>query len=130
MLNPRSALGSRLGRNTSNMSVNVASARELVEESKMPERLGDPCHDRKMPEVTAPFVGTLSDDLLFPVEGMPDWRVMIQLFQGEGKLTKVQAMTIISGALHLLKREPNVIRVSFPATIVGDIHGQVFDLIK
>ena len=80
MLNPRSALGSRLGRNTSNMSVNVASARELVEESKMPERLGDPCHDRKMPEVTAPFVGTLSDDLLFPVEGMPDWRVMIQLF--------------------------------------------------
>ena len=86
MLNPRSALGSRLGRNASNMSVNaasavnLASARELVEEAKMPERLGDPCRDRKMPEVVAPYVGALSDDLLFPVEGMPDWRVMIQLF--------------------------------------------------
>ena len=125
MLNPRSSamgLGSRL-KNVSNMSVNVASTREMVEENKMPERLGDPCRDRKMPEVVAPYVGTLSDELLFPVEGMPDWRVMIQLFRGEGKLTKVQAMTIVSGALHLLKREPNVVRVTYPATILGDIHG-------
>lgn len=29
-----------------------------------------------------------------------------------------------------LKSEPNVVRVNFPATVLGDIHGQVFDLIR
>ena len=125
MLNPRTGTaagaGSRLqlARNPSSQSVTVKN----VEESQIPARLGDPCRDRKVPDVLAPYVGHLSDELLFPVEGMPDWQVMIQLFQGEGRLSKEQAMIVVSGALHLLKREPNVMRVNFPATLFGDIHG-------
>ena len=38
-------------------------------------------------------------------------------------------MVILNNALHILKREPNIVRVNFPANIIGDIHGQVFDLI-
>ena len=100
-----------------------------ISESEMPGRLGDPCHDRKMPDVVAPYVGHLEDDQVFPVAGMPDWMLIVQLFKGEGSLSKSQAMIILNNALHILKREPNIVRVNFPASIIGDIHGQVFDLI-
>ena len=46
-------------------------------EAEMPARLGDPCQDRKMPDVVAPFVAYLEDSQVFPVEGMPDWMLMV-----------------------------------------------------
>ena len=55
---------------------------------------------------------------------------MIEIFKGEGNLTKDQGMKIMRDAFTYLKLEPNLIRVELPATIYGDLHGQVFDLIK
>lgn len=90
---------------------------------ELPARLGDPCNDRVMRDVVPPFVGYLSDEKLFPSLDLPDWQLMIELFRGEGKLSKQQATKIGLDALNLLQREQNCVRISYPATIIGDIHG-------
>ena len=38
---------------------------QTFDESDMPERLGDPCNDRKMPDVLAPYSGFLNDKKLW-----------------------------------------------------------------
>ena len=37
-------------------------------------------------------------------------------------------MKILDSAIEILQKEPNVVKVKFPATVLGDIHGQFFDL--
>lgn len=44
-------------------------------------------------------------------------------------LTKDQVSRILRLALENLKREPNVAKIKFPCAVLGDIHGQLFDLI-
>ena len=105
------------------------SSKRTFTEQELPQRLGDPCNDRAVPSVVPPFVGHLDDDKLFPSYNLPDWQLMIELFRGEGKLSKGQATRLLRDALDLIQREPNCVKINFPATIIGDIHGQVFDLI-
>ena len=97
----------------------------------MPKRLSDPLNDRQVSELLPPFVEAPDDSKVFPLEEghRPDWQYMMELFRGEGFLSKSQAMQILTAALDLLKRESNHVRVNYPATIIGDIHGQLFDLI-
>jgi len=56
----------------------------MVSEDDMPDRLGDPCNDRRMPEVEPPYVGYLEDDKLWISEGLPDWEMIVHLYKGEG----------------------------------------------
>ncbi|KAN0125341.1 Metallo-dependent phosphatase [Lactarius tabidus] len=51
-------------------------------------------------------------------------------FLHEGRLTEVQALTILRQSTDVLTAEPNVLKVKSPVTIVGDIHGQYYDLMK
>ena len=37
-------------------------------------------------------------------------------------------MKILDSAIEILKKEPNLVKVEFPATVLGDIHGQFYDL--
>ena len=76
-----------------------------------------------MNDVVAPFVESPSNESLFKPDGLPNWQLMVEIYKGEGKLTKSQSMRIMQSAQAILLKEPNTQRVSFPATIYGDIHG-------
>ncbi|KAI0056353.1 Metallo-dependent phosphatase [Artomyces pyxidatus] len=51
-------------------------------------------------------------------------------FLREGRLREDQALTILRQATDMLSAEPNVLKVKSPVTVVGDIHGQYYDLMK
>ena len=44
-------------------------------------------------------------------------------------MEKKELCEIIEGASKIFKKEPNVLRMHEPVIIVGDIHGQFYDLI-
>lgn len=69
-------------------TIQAASLIKMVSEDDMPDRLGDPCNDRRMPEVEPPYVGYLEDDKLWISEGLPDWEMIVHLYKGEGQLSK------------------------------------------
>jgi len=48
----------------------------------------------------------------------------------EGRLTKACALRIIQEASNLFKVEDNMLEISFPVTVCGDLHGQFFDLVR
>jgi serine/threonine-protein phosphatase 2B catalytic subunit len=59
-------------------------------------------------------------------------------FKREGKISQVNAFEIIrhataifSSLIHvMIEKEPNVIKMDDPVTVVGDIHGQFYDLVR
>ena len=51
-------------------------------------------------------------------------------FEREGRLEKAAILRILKEATELLKSEPNILAIKEPACVVGDIHGQFYDLLK
>lgn len=49
---------------------------------------------------------------------------------GEGRLTKSQVLYIIRQATEIFRHEGNVLHLKGNFNIVGDIHGQFYDLMK
>ena len=47
----------------------------------------------------------------------------------EGHINKAEVMELVSKARNIFKKEPNVMRIKEPVIIVGDIHGQYYDMI-
>ena len=47
----------------------------------------------------------------------------------EGPLAKSQVMKIISMGTEIFKNEPNLVKIPEPVVVVGDIHGQYYDLV-
>jgi serine/threonine-protein phosphatase 2B catalytic subunit len=56
--------------------------------------------------------------------------VLKEFQEREGPLTKEQACRILKSAIQLLKSEPNMIQIDEPVCVVGDLHGQYFDLLN
>ncbi len=48
----------------------------------------------------------------------------------EGKLEKADLLELINTFIGVVKAEPNIVRIQDPVTVVGDIHGQYYDLLK
>jgi len=59
----------------------------------------------------------------------PDWQLLKRHLQKEGQLDKSCIMQLISSTKVLFRREPNLMEVKDPVVIVGDIHGQFFDML-
>jgi serine/threonine-protein phosphatase 2B catalytic subunit len=62
------------------------------------------------------------------IRGRVNTEFLRTLFENEGRLSVAQAEAIITRANALIELEPSLLEVKEPCAIIGDIHGQWFDL--
>ena len=95
------------------------------------DSLLDPLNDRFVKDLPAPPSRPLSRELLFPLnKSVPNWSLLCSHLQQEGRLAKPECIEIITLTIKILQKESNLLELMDPVTIVGDIHGQFFDLLK
>ncbi|EMH74061.1 calmodulin-dependent calcineurin A subunit,gamma isoform, putative [Entamoeba histolytica HM-1:IMSS-B] len=59
-----------------------------------------------------------------------DIQVIIQHLSFGGKFTTEAVTYILQRASQVFKQEPNVVEINSPCTIIGDTHGQFYDLLN
>ena len=96
----------------------------------MVEPLPDPFEDRVMKDVLPPPHLPLPHNKLFPKKGLPDWKTLRDHLTREGVIEKADLLQLISLFKAQIKSEPNILKIQDPVTVVGDIHGQYYDLLK
>lgn len=98
----------------------------------MVEPLADPLQDRVLKSLEPPPHIPLPSNLLFPKGpgSAPDVSVLKNHLKKEGRLQKTDILTIFRQATEVLRKDKNLMELKYPVTVVGDIHGQFFDLLK
>ncbi|CAF3618056.1 unnamed protein product [Rotaria sp. Silwood1] len=86
--------------------------------------------DRVMDSVPYPPVHLLTIKEIFGTSDKPNLSLLLQHLEAEGRLELDAALTIMIRGRELTAREPNLLEIGTPVTIVGDIHGQFFDMLK
>lgn len=59
---------------------------------------------------------------------MIDWNALNHHLFYEGKLSKTTLLKIFNEARKFISAEPNLLYLEDPINIVGDIHGQYYDI--
>ncbi len=97
------------------------------------ETLKDPKGDRFVKTIQSPPIKPITSSLIWSNPSdrkIPNWKLLREHLKREGKLHKTDMMKIIKYSQEILKKEGNLIQVQDPITVVGDIHGQYYDLLK
>jgi len=94
------------------------------------EILPDPFKDRVMKEVLAPPHIPFSTDKIYDKKNILNYKLIKDHITKEGKFHKSDLLSIIKEVMIVLKKEPNILILNDPITIVGDIHGQLYDLLS
>lgn len=97
----------------------------------MVEPLLDPLQDRVIKSLDPPPHRCLSSSLLFSrPNGLPDILALKNHLKKEGKIAKQDLLNIFNQVIEVFRKEKNLLELKYPVTVVGDIHGQFYDLIK
>ena len=96
----------------------------------MTDRARKVSQDRQIKDIPYPETSKLSLIDIFDEKKRPRIDVIREHFLKEGRLEESAALKIITDCSLKLKQEKNLIEVSQPVCIVGDIHGQYYDLIR
>jgi serine/threonine-protein phosphatase 2B catalytic subunit len=94
------------------------------------KQLLDPFDDRVIKKVSPPPAYPLDRKLLFPKKGLPDWKTVKNHLIKEGRLSKSDIIDLLNLFKDIIKNEPNIVKLKDPVTVVGDLHGQFYDLIR
>jgi serine/threonine-protein phosphatase 2B catalytic subunit len=62
--------------------------------------------------------------------GSPDLELLQSHLSAEGVLAEECLLDLVKKAGALFEAEPNMLKLSDPITVVGDVHGQYYDLLK
>jgi serine/threonine-protein phosphatase 2B catalytic subunit len=108
------------------------------------DSLPDPLDDRVMKDVLPPPQKPLARSKLYPkksissnnnskylnLDTIPDWKLLRDHLAREGRLEKADLLELINNFVTIIKAEPNIVKIQDPVTVVGDIHGQYYDMLK
>jgi len=95
------------------------------------ELLKDPLNDRVVKDVEPPPSKPISDELLYPTGStVPDWKALRSHLAREGRVSKETCLELVKRVSDVTMSEPNLLRLKDPITVVGDVHGQFFDMLK
>eukprot|EP00727_Mastigamoeba_balamuthi_P006407 m51a1_g2387 hypothetical protein (488) ;mRNA; r:716350-718988 len=87
--------------------------------------------DRPVQEVAFPETRALDEGMLFPMGARaPIVPLLRRHLARESRLTDGAAMRLVREARAILASEPNVLEIEAPAVVVGDLHGQFYDLLN
>lgn len=95
--------------------------------------LCDPKNDRMVKTIKPPPHKPLDSNLLWSNpknKKLPNWKTVRDHLKKEGKLLKTDIRKLINISAEVFKKEGNLVQLQDPITVVGDIHGQFYDLIK
>mmetsp|Transcript_36587 Transcript_36587/g.77818 ORF Transcript_36587/g.77818 Transcript_36587/m.77818 type:complete len:561 (-) Transcript_36587:114-1796(-) len=110
-------------------TANLAAGRPRpLEPGGQPRLLLDPLNDRQVQDVPRPAAELLVGDSLWDEEGLPRLDVLDQHLGAEGLLSQELILELIGRVQEKFLEEPNLIQVQDPVTVVGDIHGQFYDM--
>jgi serine/threonine-protein phosphatase 2B catalytic subunit len=85
---------------------------------------------RMMPHVRMPPRHRLTVEEIFDAQNLPRIDLLRDHFVNEGRLDETTALHIIAEATARLRLERNLVHVEQPVVIVGDVHGQFYDLLR
>lgn len=68
--------------------------------------------------------------VLTEIGSLPSWENLRDHLTREGKISKTDFLDLINLFIKVVSKEPNIVEVEDPITVVGDIHGQYYDLLQ
>lgn len=82
-------------------------------------------------EVTIPASHFIPDDILsHQIHSIYDSNIIKHHFFNEGQLTNYQITKICKYSTEIFRSESNLLRIDVKSVIIGDIHGQYYDLLN
>ncbi|UJR38499.1 hypothetical protein I4U23_031166 [Adineta vaga] len=92
--------------------------------------MDQPPSDRIINDIPYPRASLLTEEKLFdPSTGLPSISRLTKHLREEGHLDERCALRLVELARGIFEREPNMLLVQRPVTIVADVHGQFYDLL-